>query len=325
MSHTYRVVVCGGTFRDLECERRILGAIGAEVVDANHLSREEVIEQVRDADAVMTDYFVVDAEVISRLERCQVICRYGIGVDKVDVEAATRAGIMVTRSPEYCVTELADHALALLLAVARRIVHYDADVRAGNWQWDSPGVRRISGATLGIVGLGRIGGLVAERAKPLGLRILAHDPLQSDDAVRARGAEPVSLEELLERSDFVSVHAPLMPQTRGLIGRAEIERMKPGAIIVNTARGPLIDQDALVEALAAGRLGGAGLDVLSPEPPAPDDPILSLPNVVITPHAGHFSEESLVQVQTEAAEEVLRALTGEPLLYAVNERELQRT
>lgn len=323
MTATLRVVVAGGKFRDLEPERRILRPIGAEIVDANRLDREQVVDLSRDADALMTDYFVVDADVIAALERCRVICRYGIGVDKVDVDAATQAGIVVTRVPEYCIGELADHAIALLLAVARRIVRYDASVRAGGWNWDSPGVRRLAGATLGILGIGRVGSAVAARAKPHELRIVAHDPGQTDEQIRARGAEPVSFERLLDQSDILTLHVPLRPETRGLIGRDALARMKPGAILINTARGGLVDQEALTTALREGRLGGAGLDVFASEPPAPDDPLLSLENVVLTPHSGHFSEESLVQVQTEAAEEVLRALTGEPLLNAVNERELQ--
>ena len=317
-----RVVIAGGTFPHLDPERKILGAIRAQIVDANHLARDEVIALASSADALMTDYFVVDANVIQALQRCRVICRYGIGLDKVDIPAATQAGIMVTRVPEYCIGELADHTIGLLLAVARRIVRYDAAVRAGTWSWFSPGVRRLAGATLGIVGIGRVGSAVAARAKPLGLRLLAHDPNQLDEQIRARGAEPTPLEQLLAESDIICLHAPLTPGTRGLMGRAQIAAMKSGAILINTARGGLVDQEALVEALRSGRLAGAGLDVLATEPPDPGDPILSLGNVVITPHAGHFSEESLVQVQTEAAEEVLRALTGKPLLNAVNERDL---
>ena len=317
-----RVVVAGGNFRDLQPERRILGAIGAEIVDANRLPREEVIELARNADALMTDHFFVDANVIAALQRCRVICRYGIGVDKVDVEAASQAGIVVTRVPEYCISELADHTIGLLLAVARRIPRYNAAARAGNWNWLSAGVRRLAGATLGIVGIGRVGSAVAARAKPLGLHLLAYDPNLRDEEIRARGAEPTPLEQLLARSDIVCLHLPLSSETRGLMGRARLAGMKQGAILINTARGGLVDQEALVEALRSGRLAGAGLDVLASEPPDPNDPILSLENVVLTPHAGHFSEESLLQVQTEASEEVLRALTGEPLLNAVNEREL---
>jgi D-3-phosphoglycerate dehydrogenase len=318
-----RVVVAGGTFRNLEPECRILRPLGAEIIDANRLPRNEVIAVARTADALMTDYFIVDAEVIAALERCRVICRYGIGLDKVDVDAATRSGIVVTRVPEYCIGELADHTLALLLAVARRIVQYDAAVRAGTWRWDSPGVRRIAGSTLGVIGIGRVGSAVAARATSLGVHVIAHDPNQTDDTIRARGAEPVSLSRLLAESDFVSLHAPLTPETRGLVGHSELASMKRGAILINTARGGLVDQDALVDALRSGQLAGAALDVFATEPPDTNDPLFSLENVVVTPHAGHFSEESLIQVQTEAAEEVLRALTGKPLLNAVNEHELQ--
>jgi D-3-phosphoglycerate dehydrogenase len=317
-----QVLIAGGAFPHLDPERRILGAIGAEVIDANRLARDEVISLAPKADALMTDYFVVDAKVIEALRRCRVICRYGIGLDKVDIPAATQAGIRVTRVPEYCIGELVDHTIALLLAVTRRIVRYDAAVRAGSWKWFSPGVRRLAGQTLGIIGLGHVGSAVAARAKPMGLRLLAHDPNQTEEQIRARGAEPARLDRLLSTSDIVCLHAPLTAATRGLIGRAAIAAMKPGAILINTARGALVDQEALVEALQSGRLGGAGLDVLASEPPSPGDPILSLENVVLTPHSGHFSEESMLQVQTEAAEEVRRGLKGEPLLNSVNEREL---
>lgn len=317
-----RVLIAGGTFPHLEPEHKILGAIGAQIVDANRLPREEVIALARNVDALMTDYFVVDRSVVESLDRCRVICRYGIGLDKVDIPAATRAGIVVTRVPEYCIGELADHTIALLLAVARRIVRYDNAVHAGSWNWFSPGVRRLAGATLGIIGIGRVGTAVAARAKPMGLHIIAHDPNQSDEQIRTRGVEPATMERLLRESDIICLHAPLSAATRSLIGRAQIAAMKTGAMLINTARGGLIDQNALVEALRSGKLAGAGLDVLAPEPPVAGDPILSLDNVVITPHSGHFSEESLVQVQTEAAEEVLRALTGKPLLNAVNEHEL---
>ena len=318
-----RVVVAGGTFRDLEPEHRILGPIGADVVDANRLPRQQVIALARDADALMTDCFVVDAKVIRELHRCRVICRYGIGIEKVDVEAATGAGIVVTRVPAYCISELADHTICLLLTVTRRILRYDAAVRRGTWKWDSPGVHRLDGATLGVVGVGRVGSAVTIRAKSLGLKVLAHDPNKTDEEIRGGGAEPTLLERLLAESDIVTLHAPLTPKTHHMIGGAELASMKDGAILINTARGGLVDQQALFEALSSGRLAGAGLDVLETEPPKADDPILSLENVVLTPHAGHFSEESLLQVQTEAAEEVLRALTGTSLLNAVNEQELE--
>jgi D-3-phosphoglycerate dehydrogenase / 2-oxoglutarate reductase len=317
-----RAVVAGVDFPSLETERRILGAIGADVVDCRGLSAQETLERCRSANAVLTDYFRLSADVIGQLKRCRVICQYGVGLDQVDIVAASAAGILVTHTPEYCVDELADHALALLLAVARRITQFNRLVREGHWDYNAPGpMRRLRGRTVGLVGFGRAGRAFAQRARGLGLVAVAADPYVTGDEFEAAGVERADLRDLLARADIVSLHAPLTEDTRGLIGPAEFAAMRPGAIFINTSRGGLVDQDALVDALTSGRLAGAGLDVLASEPPALDDPLLALDAVVLTPHAGFLSIESLDAVQTQAAEEVRRVLEGGRARWAVNARE----
>lgn len=308
----------GADFPDLAAERTVLAPIGAEVLDARNLQVGEVLKLARTADAVLTDYFVWSDDAIAGLERCRVICQYGVGVDRIDVDAAARAGIAVTNTPDYCVDEMADHALALFLAVTRKVALYDRAVRSGRWDYNlGSEMRRIRTLTLGLVGAGRIGSAFALRGRALGMRILAADPNRSHAELRGEAIEPVELEDLLRVADVVSLHIPLTPSTSKLLGRERIAAMKPGAIVINTARGGLIDQLALEEALRSGSLGGAGLDVLAVEPPRPNDSLLELDNVVITPHAGFLSRESLADVQAQAAHEAFRALSGEPMLHVV--------
>lgn len=321
MGGRLRVVAgAGAAFPDVAPEREALGALGAEVVDARGRDADATLELARDADGLITDYFACTAERIAQLARCRVICQYGVGIDKVDVAAATAAGIVVTHTPEYCVDELADHTLALMLAVARKIAVYGRATRAGRWDYgEGRAMRGLRGATLGLVGVGRVGAAVAERARAFGLACVAADPYRDPAGLRELGIEPVALDELLARAHVVSLHAPLTDATRGLMGAAEIARMRPGAILVNTARGGLVDQSALAAAVRDGRLAGAGLDVLEREPPdGPERELIALDEVVVTPHAGFLSQESLAAVQAQAAAEVRRVLAGEAPLHAVN-------
>jgi D-3-phosphoglycerate dehydrogenase / 2-oxoglutarate reductase len=314
-----RVVVAGAAFASLEPETRALAAIGAVVIDARGLDAAQTLELCRDADGVMTDYFRCSAEVITKLERCRVVCQYGVGLDQIDVEAATGAGIYVTHTPAYCVDELADHALALMLAVARNVVRFDRAVRAGIWDYACAGpMRRLRGRTLGLVGFGRAGQALAPRAQALGLHVVAADPAVDDAVFASAGVERLELPKLLARADLLSLHAPLVDETRCLIGRAELAALKPGAILINTSRGGLIDQEALADALISGHLAGAGLDVLSQEPPSRDERLLALDCVVLTPHAAFLSVESLDSVQSQAADEVVRVLCGELPRHVVN-------
>jgi D-3-phosphoglycerate dehydrogenase / 2-oxoglutarate reductase len=301
-------------------ERALLDAVPARLVERPSSTEETLLAAARDADAILTLDEPLTARVIAGLRRCRVISRFGIGVDRVDVEAATKKGIVVANVPDYCVDEVSDHALALLLSFARRLYAFDAAVRAG--RWDTPAVagpiRRLRGQVLGVVGFGRLGKRVAEKAAALGLKVLAHDPHVDADTVCAHAAEPVGFHELLERSDWISLHVPLTPATRRLIDAQALELVKPDAVLLNTARGGLVDQAALVEALRQGRLAGAGLDVLEREPPDADDPLLQLENVILTSHAAFYSVEALAQMRRTAVANVARVLSGRDPLFSVN-------
>ncbi|MDR7464042.1 MAG: C-terminal binding protein [Armatimonadota bacterium] len=313
------VLVTDYVFPSLEVERAVLRAAGAELVAMQAGSEAELAEAVGNADGLLVCYAPVTRRVIERAQRCRVIARYGIGVDNVDVDAATERGIVVTNVPDYCIEEVSDHALALLLACARKVAFLDRGVRAGRWEArDAVPIRRLRGQVLGLVGFGKIPRLLAAKARALGLTVLAYDPYLDAATCEAYGARQVELGELLARADFVSVHAPLTPQTRGLIGEAELRRMKPTAYLINTARGPIVHEAALLQALQEGWIAGAALDVLESEPPPAGHPLLQAPQVVLTPHVAFYSEESLQELQRKAAEEVARVLTGQPPRYPVN-------
>jgi D-3-phosphoglycerate dehydrogenase len=321
------VAVTDHVFPDLEQERRLLTEAGHELrFVSNASSVEEVREAVAGAAAVLNCYAPMPAEVINGLDRCVVIARYGIGVDTIDLDAATAKSIVVTNVPDYCIDEVSDHALALLLSLARGVTLLDRRVRSGSWTpADARPIHRLRGRTLGLVGFGRIARALAAKVAPLGFRVVTTDPFVPDEAVREAGAEPVTMADLLAAADVVSIHAPLTPDNRHLIGAAELATMKPGAILINTSRGPLVDLDPLRTALAEERLGGAGLDVLEEEPPADDDPLLWRDDVIITPHAAFYSEESLEELQRKAVEQVIEALAGRTPPYAVNAEALGRS
>jgi D-3-phosphoglycerate dehydrogenase / 2-oxoglutarate reductase len=298
------VLVTDHTWPSVEPEAAVLARVGARIVEARTGEEDELVDLVADADAILTCFAKVTARVIRAGARLQVVGRYGIGVDNIAVEEATRLGIPVTNVPAYCLDEVAEHALALLFALARKTGAYDRAVRDGEWSLATGApMFRIAGKTLGIVGFGKIGRTLARKARALGLEVIAHDPGATD-------VESVSLEELAERSDFVSVHTPLTPETRGLIGEAILRRMKPTAFVINTARGGIVDQDALLRALDEGWIAGAGIDVFVPERLPPEHPLLARENLVATPHVAFYSEESVVELETLAAENVAAILSG---------------
>jgi len=313
------VVITDHVFPSLEIEQELLGAIGATVVSLQARSEVDLLDAVTDADALLVCYAPVTDRVIRRMTRCRIIARYGIGVDNVDLGAATAKGIVVTNVPDYCVDEVSDHALALLLACARRIPALAGRVRSGRWDArDAAPMHRLRGQTLGLVGFGKIPRRLADKARALGLEVIAFDPYVAGDEMEARGVQKTSLPGLLARCDFVSVHAPLAPETQGMIAEAELRAMKRSAYLINTARGPLVLESALLRALEEEWIAGAALDVLQHEPPAADHPLQRFANVILTPHVAFYSEESVQELQRKAAEEVVRALSGRPPRSPVN-------
>jgi D-3-phosphoglycerate dehydrogenase len=268
----------------------------------------------------LVSFAPVTAEDLERLPALRVVSTPSVGFDHVDVSAATDRGIWVCNVPDYCIEEMADHALALLVALVRGVVELDRTVRSGGWDYEATGpLRRISDVRVGVVGFGRIGRAFASRAHALGMDVRVHDPLVPDEEVAATGARPAALDQLLGSSDAISVHAPLTSETRGLIGSRELALLPEGAFVVNVARGPLVDTEALLAALASGRLGGAALDVLDVEPPTPDAPAPVAPRLIVTPHAGWYSERAEEEVLRRSAEAVLDVLATRRPANPVNE------
>lgn len=314
-----RILVTDVAWPSVEPEAEVLGRIGGELVLAESGREEELLSLVPAADAILTCWAQVPASVVQAGQKLQVIGRYGIGVDNIAVEEATRRGILVTNVPAYCLDEVSDHAMALMLACARKVCHYNARAHAGDWEVASgKPLFRIRGQTLGIIGFGKIGQTLAPKAKAFGLRVLVYDPYVSTEIVTAHQCEKAELDTLLTEADFVSIHAPLTDSTRGMIDEARLQQMKSTAFIINTARGAIIDQDALVRALERGWIAGAALDVFVPERLPTDHPLLKLSNVIATPHVAFYSEESLRDLQIQAAENVAAVLSGQRPASIVN-------
>lgn len=298
----------------------LLEGIGARLIERNCTTEDEVIDGGREADALIVISAPISSRVIAELPRCRVIGRFGSGLDNVDIEAATAAGVQVVNVPAASMEEVSDHALAMIFALSRRLTILDAAVRDG--RWDSieggEGVHRLKTCTVGVIGLGHIGGLLARKLAALGIEAIVHDPYASEESLAACSAVAVDLPELMRRSDFVSVHAPLTEQTRHMIGAQEIALMKPSAFLVNVSRGGIVDHVALIEALRAGSIAGAGIDVFEHEPPSPDDPLLSMPNVILTPHSAYHSLESVEELRHTVVADVVGVLSGSPPLNPVN-------
>ena len=297
--------------------------------DVRMLDGHEPVDIARagtDALALFAFYARIDEDLLSRLPRCRVIGRCGTGYDRIDVVAARDRGILVTYVPSYGADDVAEHAVTLMLSCARRLGAIDRAVQAGGWpSYPALGpLHRVAGSTIGLLGLGRIGKEVALRAKGLKQRVIAHDPFAIADDADALGVELVCFAELLERADYLSVHVPLTPQTHHLLDADAIRHMRPTAVLLNTSRGPIIDQGALITALDEGWIAGAGLDVLEREPPELSDRILDRPNVVITPHSAAYSEEALGELIDTAVRDVLTVLRDEIPRHLVPELEDQR-
>lgn len=306
-----KVVVTDYGFPNLDSEREVLAGIGAELHAYQCTTEQETLEAVQDADAILTQWAPLTANVIASLQKCKLIVRYGIGVDNVDLEAAGRRGLPVANIPDYALDEVADHTFALLLTSARKIPQVMNAVRNGEWSTNpAQPMYSLAGRTLGLAGFGNIARKVAQRAQPFGLQVIAYDPYVASEVYQAHGVVPATFEELLQQSDYLSVHLPLNEATHRLLDREAFALMKPGAYIINTSRGGVIHTEHLIEALQSGRLAGVGLDVLESEPIEADSPLLSLPEVVLTSHCAWYTEDALRRLQLMAAQEVERGLAG---------------
>ncbi len=321
-----KVLITDYVWPTIDPERKVLEANGIEVVVAPSAAEATLASLAGDVDAIMFCFAKVSDGVLKAAKRCVVAARYGIGVDNIDQETATELGIIVTNVPDYCMDEVSDHVIGMLLALNRRLLSHDQAVKRNGWADVAltDRMQRLTEATLGIVGFGRIGRTVASKAKAFGMRIVTFDPILGLGDT-PEGIASVSLEKLYSESDFITLHVPLIPATQHMIDAAAIENMKPGVVILNAARGGLIDEDALAEALLTGQVGGAGIDVLENVPPLSNHPLFQFDNVIITPHTAFFSQESTLELETRTAEEVVRVLSGHRPENLVNPGVLGRT
>ncbi len=304
-----KVVITDCDHPSVEIERKVLNEIKSEFVLAHCNTKDEVTKVAHDADGIINQYAPIDRRVIESLKRCKVIARYGVGVDNIDIEAATEHKIIVANVPDYCVDEVSTHAIALILACARGITLLDRKRREKRWDFTlAKPLFRTKGKTLGLFGLGKIARAVAQKASGFGFKIIAYDPYVSKVN---RGIKLVEFSQLLSDSDFISIHSPLTDETRHLFGENKLKTMKKTAYLINTARGPIINEKDLYVALKEKWIAGAALDVMEKEPPDWGNPLLKLDNLIITPHISFYSEESYVELKTKTAKAVLSVLKGE--------------
>ena len=313
------IAVTDSVFPSLDPAKAALSRLNPTYHMAKSANADDILAVAKDADAILVTYAKLTREILSQLTRCRAIGRFGLGVDNIDLAAAKEKGIAVNYVPDYCIREVSDHAMALLLALIRKIPLSNKLVQGGRWEMPAVvPIRRIEGTVLGLVGFGHIPRLVAPKAQVFGIKVIAFDPFAKADIFKAARVESVDFDTLLSASDYVSVHAPLMPATRGMMNAAAFAKMKKGAYVVNTARGPLIDEPALVAALDSGQVGGAGLDVVAAEPLAKDSPLLGRDNVIISPHTAFYSIEALEELQTKCASDVALVLSGEKAVYPIS-------
>lgn len=315
----YRILVTDVVWPSIEPEADVLTAVGGELILAKTGREDELLSLVPEADAILTCFAHVPASVIAAGKQLQVVGRYGIRVDNIAVEEATRRQILVTNVPAYCLDEVTEHTMSLLLACARKICHFNDQVRSGAWgPAGGKPLFRVRGQTLGIVGFDKIGQTLAPKALAFGMRVMVYDPAVAPEAVKAVRCEKVDLDRLLAEADFVTLHAPLTGSTQNLLDETNLRRMKSTAFLINTARGGIIDQTALVKALEQDWIAGAALDVFVPEPLPGDHPLLKFPNVIATPHVAFYSEEALLDLEILAAENVAAVLSGRRPANVVN-------
>jgi D-3-phosphoglycerate dehydrogenase len=313
------IAVTDTVFPSLDPAKTALARLNPTYRMSKSVNADDIVAVAKDADAVLVTYAKLTRDVLMQLTRCRAIGRFGLGVDNIDLPTAKEKGIAVNYVPDYCIREVSDHAMALLLALIRKIPLSNKLVQSGRWEMPAVvPIRRIEGTVLGLIGFGHIPRLVAPKAQAFGMRVISYDPFAKPDVFKAAGVEGVDLDTLFKTSDYVSVHAPLLPATRGMLNAAAFSKMKKGAYVVNTARGPLIDEPDLIAALDSGQVGGAGLDVVAAEPLAKDSPLLGRDNVIISPHTAFYSIEALNELQTKCATDVAHVLSGEKAVYPIS-------
>jgi len=317
----YKVVVTDDRYKNYDEEKKVLNEIDAELVVADCKTKEEVLEVCMDADGILCNLAPMPAEVIEKLNKCKIISRYGVGYDNVDAKACTKKGIYLSNVPDYCAEEVSDQALALLMCCARKVARRDAQVRKGMWNiGSSDPIYRIAGKTFAFMGFGMIGKCLYRKIKGLNFsKIMIFDPYLDENTIKSFGAEKVDFETALKEADFISIHMPLNEKTRSIINKEALSLLKKTAIIINTSRGPLIDEEALIGTLKEGRINCAGLDVHNKEPLDRDNPLMSLENCVLTDHVGWYSEESMDELKRKAAENVRDVLLCREPKYKVND------
>lgn len=316
----FKIVITDYQYESIKPQRDVVKAFpDAELIDLQCRTEEDVITLAGDADILLNQYAPMNERVINQLKNCKAIIRYGIGVDTVDIAAATKRGIWVCNVPDYGVDETSNQTIAMILAMARKLPIIHADVRRGGWGLSSgKPMHRFAGSTLGFVGLGRIATAVVNKLKTFSLRMIAYDPYLDPAKAQEMGVELVPFEKLLEESDYVTIHCPATEENRHMFNEAAFAKMKPTAYLINCARGAIVDTNALITALQTGKIAGAALDVIEKEPIEKDNPLLEMDNVIIASHFGGYSEEAIVSLQTKAAQEAVNILAGNRPFNPVN-------
>lgn len=316
----YKVILTDYEFENLQYEEEVFQNSGLDIefIKVQCKTEEEVIEHAKDADAILNQYAPVSRRVIESLQNTKIISRYGVGVNTIDLDAAKEKRITVANVPDYGMEEVSNHALALLLSWARKVTLLNNEVKKGNWDFKAcVPIHRFNEQTVGVLGFGRIPRRLIEKVKPLGFKTVAYDPFVSAEEMAAVGVEKMELDDLIRHADYLSVHVPLIPDTYHLINEERLSKMKRNAVIINTARGPIIDEKALADALKKGIIAGAALDVTEEEPVSINSPLLEMDNVIITPHSAWYSEEAMIELRQKAAKNIVQVLSGTKTPYAL--------
>ena len=306
--HLHRVVITDCDHGSIEEEKEEFGRIGAELILAQVKEEKDLIRACKEADGLINQYSLLTRNVLEQLPKCKVLARYGVGVDSIDLKAATDLGIIVANVPDYCMDEVSNQTIAMILTLIRKTAFFDQKVKSNQWDFHlGIPIYRIHGKTLGLIGCGKIGLEVAKKISAFGVKVIAFDPYLQK---AGEGVELTDFDSVLKKSDFISVHCPLNDSTRHLMGARAFEKTEKKPILINTSRGPIVDEKALIQALKEGRISGAGLDVLEKEPPDPQNPLLKMENVVLSPHVSFYSEESISELKRRTAKNVADVLMG---------------